>query len=292
MICLYSFETYVAIVSEEARTAWQWDGFLNYVVLRDGTDPATLEARFPSFVEQRAGEELRNYNAGMVFHLQPLSKIHLISDYRGEIKPTGDQKSTYFLLIIGLFVLVIAWINYTNLTTAYSLKRAREVGVRKVLGSFKSQLVRQFLIESTIMNALALLIAACMVITAFPRFSGFLGRSEMYTWPDSPFFWLGLFCCFVIGILLSSIYPALVLSGFKPVAVLKGTFSRTTHGNYLRQGLVTLQFLASIFLITGSYVVSKQLKFLQSQDLGVDIQQTLVVKTPNYATDSVLESQE
>jgi len=289
---LYSFETYVGFTSENARTAWQWDGFLNYVLLREGVDPAALAVKFPEFIERRAGQELADYNSGMIYNLQRLDKIHLISDFRGEIKPTGDQQATYFLLVIGLFVLIIAWINYINLTTAHSLRRAREVGVRKVLGSLKSQLVRQFLLESTVMNMLAFALAIGIVLIVFPFFSEFLGRQTAYTWPDTPLFWGGLASFFVVGIIFSSIYPAMVLSGFDAVKVLKGSFSSTGHGKYLRQGLVTLQFVVSIFLITGSYIVFKQLKFLQSQDLGVSIDQTLVIKTPNYSTDSILSSRD
>jgi len=285
---LYSFETYVKFTSEEARTAWQWDGFLNYIVLRPGADPKALEAKFPAFVRRRAGEELDMYNSDMKFHLQPLTKIHLISNYRGEIKPTGDERATYFLGIIGLFVLLIAWINYVNLTTAHALNRAREVGIRKVLGSFKSQLIRQFILESFFMNLLGLVAAAALVIIAFPYFNAFLGRAQPYTWPDAAFFWLALAGFFGAGIVLSAIYPALVLSQFRPVEVLKGKFAATAQGNLLRKGLVAFQFLASIFLITGTFIVYQQLRYLQSQDIGVDIGQTLVVYTPNYSSDSVL----
>jgi len=285
---LYSFETYVSFTSENAKTAWQWDGFLNYVQLQPGADVEALQAKFPGFIQNRAGEELEQYNAGMEFLLQPLTKIHLTSDYRGEIKPTGDERATYFLLIIGLFVLVIAWVNYINLTTAHSLKRAREVGIRKVLGSFKNQLMRQFLLESTAMNILAFVLASLFIILSFPYFNEFLGRQTAYSWPDSTFFWVSLVGIFLGGTLLSGFYPALILSKFRPVTVLKGKFAQSAKGNLLRKGLVTFQFLASIFLITGTYVVYQQLNFLQSQDLGVNIDQTLVINTPSYSSDSVL----
>ena len=287
---LYSFEAYVNFTSEEARTAWQWDGFLNYVVLQNGTDPRTLETKFPEFIQRRQGEELERYNAGMEFNLQPLTKIHLISNYRGEIKPTGDERATYFLLVIGLFVLFIAWINYINLTTAHSLKRAREVGIRKVLGSLRSQLMRQFLLESFLMNALGLGFALVLILITFPIFNDFIGRLSSYTWPDSGLFWVGLIAFFSMGTLLSGFYPAVVLSRFKPITVLKGKFTSTGQGNFLRKGLVTLQFVASIFLITGTYVVYKQLNHLRSQDLGINIEQTLSIHTPAYSSDSILNS--
>lgn len=289
---LYSFESFVRFTSEEVRTAWQWDGFLNYVVLRPGSDPAVLAAKFPGFIEKKIGQELAEYNAGMELNLQPLTKIHLISDYRGEIKPTGDEKATYFLLIIGLFVLFIAWINYVNLTTAHSLKRAREVGIRKVLGGVRNQLIRQFLFESSITNALAFMIAFLIVVLLFPVFNHFVGRESSYTWPDASWFWLGMITFFAGGILLSGFYPSLVLSNFRPVTVLKGKFTSSPRGNLLRKGLVTFQFLASIFLITGTYVVYRQLEFLQNQDLGVRIKQTLAVYTPNFSSDSVFNSKD
>ncbi len=289
---LYSFATYVAFTSEEARTAWQWDGFLNYVVLHPGTDPDELSKKFPQFVQQRQGEELEQYGAGMEFILQPLDKIHLISNYRMEIKATGDERATYFLLIIGMFVLFIAWINYINLTTARSLSRAREVGIRKVMGSFKTQLVRQFMFESFFINVVAFLIAAVLVVALFPFFNEFAGRNEAYPWPAATAFWVGLVTVFLAGILLSGFYPALVLSKFQPVAVLKGKFSGSNSGSLLRKGLVTFQFLASLVLITGTYVVYKQMNFLQSQDLGVNIDQTLVIETPNYRSDSVFSTKD
>lgn len=289
---LYSFATYVAFTSEQARTAWQWDGFLNYVVLHPGTDPDKLSKKFPEFIQQRQGEELAQYGAGMEFVLQPLDKIHLISNYRQEIKATGDERATYFLLIIGMFVLFIAWINYINLTTARSLSRAREVGIRKVMGSFKTQLVRQFMFESFFINLVAFVVATILVIILFPFFNEFAGRSASYPWPDAPVFWISLAVLFLAGILLSGFYPALVLSKFKPVAVLKGKFSGSNSGSLLRKGLVTFQFLASLILITGTYVVYKQMNFLQSQDLGVNINQTLVIETPNYRSDSVFSTKD
>ncbi|MEQ9426604.1 MAG: ABC transporter permease [Cyclobacteriaceae bacterium] len=284
---LYSFETFVVFTSEEARTAWQWDGFLNYVVLHPETNLEALKSKFPDFIEARAGDDLRQYDAGMDMSLQPLEDIHLTSNYRMEIKPTGNETTTYFLLIIGLFVLFIAWINYINLTTARSMSRAREVGIRKVLGGIKRQLISQFMFESLMVNSIALLIATCLVVAIFPFFNDFVGRANAYTFPLSFEFWLGLASLLLVGVLTSGFYPALVLSNFKPVAILKGKFSGTTSGNWLRKTLVVFQFLASVVLITGTFVVYKQMDFLQSQDLGVKINQTLVIETPKFSTDSL-----
>ena len=284
---LYSFESYVLLTSPEARTAWQWDGFLNYVSLYPGTDPDEFSEKFPDWIETREGEELAQYNAGMEFVLQPLPKIHLISNYIAEIKTTGNEKTTYFLLIIGMFVLFIAWINYINLTTARALNRAKEVGIRKVLGSYRAQLVFQFMFESFVLNLLAFLIATVLILLVFPAFNEFVGRNVSYTWPDAPVFWIGLSIVFISGFFLSGFYPAFVLSRFKPITVLKGKFSGSSGGNNLRRALVTFQFLASVVLITGTYVVYKQMNYMQSQDLGVNINQKMILSTPGFASDSI-----
>ncbi len=284
---IYSFETYVILSGEEARTAWQWDGFLNYVELHPDTDLEAFTAKFPDWIIQREGEELANYNAGMEFVLQPLTKIHLISDYIAEIKPTGNEKTTYFLLIIGLFVLIIAWINYINLTTARAMSRAKEVGIRKVLGSYRRQLIAQFMFESLLLNILAFVLSAALVFLTFPYFNDFVGRSSAFTWPDANWFWAGLVFVFVAGFILSGFYPSFVLSSFKPVKVLKGKFTGSASGNNLRRGLVTFQFLASVVLITGTYVVYKQMNWLQNQEIGVDIEQKMIISTPGFGSDSV-----
>jgi len=286
---LFSMNTWLSWVGgDESDRTWQWDGWLNYVVLQDGTDPEVLQSKFPDFIASLHSDQFDGRQAEMIkFYLQPLDQIHLISDYRGEIKPTGDKRATYFLLIIGMFVLFIAWINYINLTTARSMNRAREVGIRKVLGSLKSRLIVQFLFESTFTNLIAALLAVIFILILFPFFSDFVGRNTAYTWPDASWFWLGFGAMLIIGIVLSGFYPALVLSGYRPVEVLKGKFTGTSRGNLLRKGLVVFQFLASIILITGTYVVYRQLGFLQSQELGVNIDQTLVIESNRDWRDSV-----
>lgn len=284
---LYSFETYIQFTSERSRTAWNWDGFLNYVVLKDGTAPSLVASKIDDMIDARIGDQLGEDAAGLKLPLQPLEKIHLTSNYRMEIKPTGDETTTLFLLIIGLFVLFIAWINYINLTTARSINRAKEVGIRKVMGSKRKQLIGQFLFESLSINLMAFLLAGIFVAVSFPFFNDFIGRNEIYTLPDAPFFWFGAIGVFLLGIILSGFYPAWVLAGFQPVTVLKGKFSGSEQGNLLRKGLVTFQFLSSIVLITGTFVVYKQMIFLQSQNLGVKIDQTMIVKTPVFSSDSV-----
>ncbi|HEY8513422.1 MAG TPA: ABC transporter permease [Cyclobacteriaceae bacterium] len=286
---LYSFETVVQWWGEQVRTAWMWDGFWNYILLREGTDPVAFEAKIPDLVERQAGEQLRQFDAGMAFHLQRVDDIHLDSHYMGEFEVNGSRSSTYFLGVIALFVILIAWINYVNLSTARSMERAREVGLRKVLGGFRMQLIRQFLMESSFLNVLAFLLALAIVVVALPFFNQLAGRDIGFTLLESPTFWLILVGVLAAGSLLSGLYPAFVLSGYRPVEVLKGRFRNTWKGMYLRKGLVIFQFVATVVLLVGTFTVYRQISYMRQQDLGVNIDQTLVIRAPasvdsTYAT--------
>lgn len=286
---LFSFETYVDLVGDEdARTQWNWDGFYTYLLLEDGTDYKDFEAKIPDFVQKEIGEQLKRDNADLKFLLQPITSIHLNSDYMMEFKPNGNGEATSFLFIVGIFIIFIAWVNYVNLSTAKSVERAREVGVRKVMGSLKYQLVKQFLVESALVNFIAISVATLVVYLALPAFSQLSGRSMVLDF-GSQTFWMMSFGLFTVGSLLSGAYPAFVLSSFAPVSILSGKLSTSTRGSLLRKGLVTFQFISSLVLIVGTYVVYSQLDYMKSQDIGVDINQTLVVRGPG-AVDSLYDN--
>jgi len=284
---LMSFSSLYKIWNDPV-SSWQWDGFLTYIMLNDDADVHAFEAKLPAFIQKQAGEELKKYNAGMVFHLQPLNDIHLDSDFIGEFKPNGNRQSTYFLSIVAVLILVIAWINYINLSTAKSIERAREVGVRKVMGGFRSQLIQQFLFESLLLNGVAVLISITLVIMLTPSFSEITGRQLDYLLFRQTMFWVWIGLLIVGGALLSGLYPAFVLSGYKPVEVLKGRFKNTDRGVIFRKGMVATQFIASITLIVGTFTVYRQIRHMQQQALGVDINQTLVLHSPNVV-DSTYE---
>lgn len=286
---LYSFATYIDFNGENVKTSLSWDGFLNYVRLRPDANYRTLQSKLTPVID-KIYEMDENYSVDSKIELilQPLDDIHLNSDFRREIKPNGNARTTYFLAVIGLFVLFIAWINYINLTTANSMKRAKEVGIRKVLGSFKKQLIGQFMFESAFINVVALLIAATIAFFSIPYFNRYIGRSTDFVLPEQTWFWAGIIIVFLSGIILSGFYPSIILSSFKPVIILKGAFSRSSKGSALRKGLVIFQYLSSVILITGTYVVYQQMQFLKQQDLGVDIEQTMVINAPIMTTsDSV-----
>jgi putative ABC transport system permease protein len=277
---LMSFESLKKLWNDPVMS-WQWDGFMTYILLNEKADAKMFEAKLPAFVQKQAGEELKKYNAGMAFHLQPLTNIHLDSNFMFEFKPNGNRQSAYFLSIVAVLILVIAWINYVNLSTAKSIERAREVGVRKVMGSFRAQLIQQFLFESLILNIAAILIAITLVVILTPWFSQLTGRELDYLLFKQSMFWVWMGVLIVGGAFVSGLYPAFVLSGYKPVEVLKGRFKNTGQGVFFRKGMVITQFVASITLIVGTFTVYRQIRFMREQELGIKLEQTLILNSPN-----------
>lgn len=288
IISLSTFAQQFPVEDREFKT-WDWDGWLTYIRLKDNGDASALEAKLPDLVRNHLGDEFKTAGFRMVFFLMPISNIHLDSDRMYEILPNGSRDTVYFLAVIAVLIIVIAWINYINLSTAKSIERAREVGVRKVMGGFRSQLVQQFLSESVFLNVVAVLIAIGAVIVLIPWFGDLTGRPIGYELFSEPLFWTFLVVMIVAGSLLSGLYPAFVLSAYKPVDVLKGRFSKTSQGALFRKGMVITQFVASITLIVGTYTVYQQIAFMRNQKLGVDIDQTLVMNTP-AVTDSTYEN--
>jgi len=287
---LLSYATFVkGNTGDDGRTpetAWAWDGCLTYLLLRPGVDPATVEAKFPPIVEKGVGELLKKFNASVTYSLLPIKDIHLYSHFMQEPAPNGDGKTVYLLLAIAFFIVVIAWVNYINLATARAINRAKEVGVRKAVGSQRRQLIFQFLTESTLLNAFALALALLLMIAAIPAFNRLSGQQLSFSLLVSGQFWIGLIVLFVTGVFFSGMYPAFVLSGFRPIEVLKGKMVTTAKGALLRKGLVVFQFTASLFLLIGTVAVYQQIQFMRKQSLGINIEQTLVVRPPVVGIDS------
>lgn len=287
---LLSYSTFVKWTTDSTgkgpETAWQWDGCLTYLLLRKGADPAVVEKKFVPIVEKFTAEDMKKYNAAVVYHLQPLTDIHLYSHYMEEPGENGDGKTVYLLLGIAFFIVVIAWVNYINLATARAITRAREVGVRKAIGSQRKQLIFQFLSESALLNGFALVIALFMVFLAIPGFNQLSGQHLSVSLFEDFRFWSALAGLFVVGVFLSGLYPAFVLSGFKPIDVLKGKMGSTKQSSFLRKSLVVFQFAASLFLLTGTVIVYQQIQYMRNQSLGINIDQTLVVTGPVVGNDS------
>jgi putative ABC transport system permease protein len=262
------------------ENSYDWTDFYTYVLLRPGVSAAGLSAKLPAFMGRHYNDLPRAKSTGdsLSLSLMPVADIHLRSRYTEEAEPGGDNESVSFLFLIAFFIIGIAWINYINLATARSLERAREVGVRKVLGALRGELVGQFMMESLLMNTLALLAALGLTLAVNPFFVRLADRPMSSVFSMPRIYWEIFFALFLAGILLSGIYPALVLSRYQAVAVLKGLFSNSGSGKWLRRGLIVGQFAASIILIAGTMVVYRQVHYMRSQSLGVNIDKTLVLR--------------
>jgi putative ABC transport system permease protein len=258
--------------------------FWHYIQLKDGTDYKTLEAKLGAF-SQRHFQGNKVSGSDEKFLLQPLTKAHLYSDYEYEIGNTASATVVWSMLIIASLIILIAWVNYINLATAKSSERAKEVGVRKVSGATKAQLVKQFLTESLIINIVALCIGVILVVLMQPSFNNLiqnhLSLSYLFNNGLNGFnVIILLLAVMVTGILVSGAYPAFVLSSFKPILVLKGKFIASAKGINLRKTLVVGQFAITIALIIGSITVYNQMRFVSKQDLGFNMSQVLIIKPP------------
>jgi putative ABC transport system permease protein len=288
---LISFET---VGHNWGFTEWTWPEFYTYVVLAPGTDVKKLEAKFPAFTEKYLGKIMKELNFRSTFHLQPITDIHLTSNYLKEAEANGSQKEIYFLAVIGVFILFIAWINYINLSTAKSMERAKEVGLRKVVGAVKQQLVTQFLLESFIINFSALILATAIIAVFAPFFNQFIGKEISNNFfstglGSEPMFWATVLMIFGSGALLVGAYPAFVLSSFLPAKVLKGLMVQSKSGISLRRVLVSFQFALSIILIASTFVVFKQFNYMRNGNLGYKKDQVLIVKAPVISDTTIFQ---
>lgn len=256
-----------------------WLGSMNYItyiLLQKNYDYKKLEAKFPAMTEKYIGpeilqflgksmEEFRKDGSNAGFYLQSLTEIHLHSDLSGELEPNGDIKYVYIFSAIAVFILLIACINFMNLSTARSAGRAKEVGIKKVLGSERRDLVKQFLTESVIMSLISVIFALGLMQLLIPYFNNLSGKQLEISYLTNWQFLAGIIMLTIfIGILAGS-YPALFISSFTPVAVLKGKLRSGAKSGWLRSSMVVFQFSASIIMIIATTVVFNQLSFIQNK---------------------------
>lgn len=287
----FHFEMFAAMsgLNEAKELSWMQSGFYTYLVLPLDYDPKKLEAKIPAVVEKYMGPQLqkamgvtyaqfKQQGNNLGFQLQPITDIHLHSNFTGELEPSGNITYIYIFSVVAVFMLLIACINFINLSTASASKRAKEVGVRKVMGSGKLLLVWQFLLESLLLALIALLVAVAMVFIALPYFNLLTDLDLAFSLSANlRFIPLLLLFGLIIGVLAGS-YPAFFLSSFNPVTVLKGKFTSGKKSYSLRGGLVVFQFFISILLIIGTTVVYKQLSFIHHARLGYDKEGVVVIQ--------------
>jgi putative ABC transport system permease protein len=281
---LISYKTLVSYGWKESDYDFTNSDFWHYVKLKPGTDYKALNKKFATF-SRRHFQGNKVSGSDETFYLQPLSKAHLYSDFEYEIGKTGSASVVWGLLLIALFIIVIAWVNYINLATARSTERAKEVGIRKVMGGLKKQLIYQFLIESTIVNLLGIGLAVLLVLLIQPSFNNLLQHKLSLSYLlvkglKGYGILSGLILIIITGIFVSGFYPAFVLSSFKPILVLKGKLSASRSGITFRKILVVGQFTATIALIIGSAVVFQQITYMNKKELGFNIDQMMIIKPP------------
>ncbi|MBU2492862.1 MAG: ABC transporter permease [Bacteroidetes bacterium] len=253
---------------------WYWNPCWTYITLKEGVNPKTLQDQFPDFVQKYFHPAIKDLTR---LELQPLTDIHLYSNLDYEIAANSDVTLVYIFGIIAVFILAIAGINFINLSTARSMKRAREVGVRKVMGALPQQLIGQFLAESVLFSLIAILLAIPFVYLFLPGLNALAAKQISFTFITSGVFWAALFSIVVLVGLVGGIYPALFLSSFQPVKVLAGKVGKLGSGAMLRKLLVVAQFAISGILIIGTIITYNQLNHLRSANLGFDKDQVLLL---------------
>jgi len=268
---------------------WLNNSFETYLLLHRNSSPEQVSAKFPEMVKKYVGprvmemfgaslEDFFSTGNRYTFHLQPLTKIHLDPTVEHEVKPATDPKYLWIFGSIAVLIIIIASINFMNLSTAQASKRAKEVGIKKATGASKGSLILQFLADSTIISLIALVLSVVIVLIMLPSFNNLLGSdaklglfSNWYTIPALLLFSL------VVGI-LAGVYPAFYLSSFAPVQVLRGKVRDGVKNGKLRSVLVSVQFLISIVLIIGTMVMYRQLQYMLNIDVGFDKEQVLVIR--------------
>ena len=285
----FKFDIIGSLNTLEFFNAMNYTGFsaYQYIVLSDGADPALMEEKMPEIVKKYAGPQIQeNLNIsydeyiaagnGYNYFLQPLTSIHLHSQLENEMQVNGNIAIVYIFISISVFILLIACINFINLATARSSERAKEIGVRKTLGSSRKKIIFQITIESVVISLISLVIGVVIVSSSLPYFSQ-LANKNLELNLESLILPVLLGFALLVGI-LSGLYPAIFLSAFKPSDVLKGRFAAGKKGLWLRNSLVIVQFFISIVLIAGTLIIYKQLNYLQNRQLGFDKDNVIIIE--------------
>jgi putative ABC transport system permease protein len=258
--------------------------YYTYLLLEEGADHTALEQKFVGFIEKYLAPLINSIGGSARYELQPLTSIYLHSDLENELERTGEMTYVWLFSGIGLFILLLACLNFMNLSTARSANRAKEVGLRKVVGAQRAQLIKQFIGESMILTIIAILLSLFLVFLTLPVFNGISGKNLAMSYLTNPVLLLGLFGFFVIVSLIGGSYPAFFLSAFRPVEVLQGRLRRGAKNSILRIALVSLQFTVSIVLIIGTLIVYKQLNYVRNKNLGYDKDHVIALQIRNEET--------
>ena len=287
----FHFDILIAMEGlEEAKTPiWFSNNFQTYMLLREGSSALDLEKKFPDLVLKNvmpqaiqmlgndfSPEKFKQAGNKIEYTLQPLTDIHMKSSLMGEFEPNFDIKYIYLFAAIAVFILLLACINFMNLSTARSANRSKEVGIRKVMGSFRSHLIGQFLAESTLLSIFSFVLAVGLAYALLPLFNQLSGRELFIPFKEVNMYGFLVLAALLVG-LMAGIYPAFFLSAFKPVSVLKGNVALGMKSGFIRSSLVVFQFTVSILLVIGTIAVFKQLNYIQNKKLGFNKDQVIMI---------------
>jgi len=286
---LLSFENFAKSTGPDYMENWGHTGMYTYLILKPGSDLNHFKKKIENLVETEFGEALKFYKMQMLLPLQPMRDIHLTSHYMQEFEVNGDRDTINSLFIIALFIIVIAWVNYINLSTARSMTRAKEVALRKTVGGSPRQLMMQFLFETVFLNLLAILFMFVILQLSLPFFSRLTGIPPAFPFWKQSWLWLSVAVLFSAGIIFSGIYPIIRLASFKPAVILRGKIYTAQRGVSLRRILVIFQYIMAMALLTGTLTVYYQIEHMRTRELGFTIEQILVVKAPRIKDETYRE---
>lgn len=274
---VFSFITYLDVVHPDwgVRTNWIWNDFYTYIIATG--DQSELQAKINALAQTTWGEQYKSRDVNFEFELQPIQDIHTHSNYVHELEQNTSMTALNILVWISLITLVVAWINYINLTTARSLERAQEVGVRKAIGASRSHLMKQFFTEAVLINVVSVAFSVIFLWGIKDTLQQWIGVSFPFAIDR---ILIVAFCILAFGGLLSSIYPAWIMAGFSITAVLKSKYDVKRGSFPLRKALVLVQFMVSPLLLAGTYLIYDQTDYLLSRDIGITNDQILVMKSP------------
>jgi putative ABC transport system permease protein len=276
--------------------SWNFKEFTTYVELRPETDVKQLETMMTAVIDRHIGAALRESNTTINVQLQPMKSVYLdrqtdlgLTGFGSVLVATrtGNERIIYFFTVIAIITLAIALMSYINLSTVRSLDRAKEVGIRKVVGAHKHHLRMQFFMESVLMNLTALVIAVIFIILLMPYFNTFVQTNfTLVSWFNNTFI-IVFGTVFVVGVLLSGIYPAFILSSFMPIAALKGKVGSLTSRSKLRNIFVVMQYAPAILLLVCTITVYNQLHFMQNMDVGLKMNKLITIRSPRFLPDGM-----
>ncbi|MFC0771786.1 ABC transporter permease [Terrimonas alba] len=260
-------------------TTWISNGVYTYIQLAPNVSKAQVEKQLPAFVEKYLGSELRKYGFKWSLSLTPLKDVYFDNIGRDDVKH-GDKTVVYIFLSIAILILLIACINFMNLSTIRATERSKEVGLRKVLGALRNNLVWQFIGESILLTTISCILSVCLLLLVMPWYNQLLGYSLNVSWNTLPIYLFLVGIIIIVGFLAGS-YPALFLSAFSPIQALKGKLRLGKGGASFRQVLVVIQFSISVFLIVGTIIITKQMSYVKNKQLGYNKEQTVIVPIDN-----------